>query len=84
MHVERIYYTLTAEDREEWISAIQTVVDALRVGTGDLVRMTRPVIRHIKLDNQQSWRRSNTIPIIVNQPTSFCHIAPTLIHVLYN
>lgn len=32
MQVERIYYTLTSEDREEWISAIQTVVDALKVG----------------------------------------------------
>lgn len=31
MQVDRIYYTETAEDREEWISAIQTVVDALGV-----------------------------------------------------
>lgn len=32
MQVDRIYYTETAEDREEWISAIQAVVDALGVG----------------------------------------------------
>lgn len=31
MQVDRTYYTETAEDREEWISAIQTVVDALGV-----------------------------------------------------
>lgn len=51
MQVERIYYTLTEEDREEWISAIETVVNALRVGTGDLIRKTRPVLRHIKRDD---------------------------------
>lgn len=62
MQVERIYYTLTEEDREEWISAIETVVNALRVGTGDLIRKTRPVLRHIKRDDKQSPRGPIQLP----------------------